>query len=62
MQAVSSYAKDEYGISAATVEAMVNYGYVLLAIAGADEEVSEKEMEWLINHQSKFGAPEEVLA
>lgn len=62
MQTVSSFAKDEYGINAASVEAMTNYGYVLLAIAGADEEVSEKEMEWLINHQRKFGAPEEVLA
>ncbi|NEP02706.1 MAG: hypothetical protein F6K58_29465 [Symploca sp. SIO2E9] len=61
MEAVSSFAKDEYGISAATVEAMINYGYVLLAIAGADQEVSEKEMEWLINHQTKFGAPENVI-
>ncbi len=25
---------------------MTNYGYVLLAITGADEEVSEKEMEY----------------
>lgn len=62
MVKVSSYAKDEYGISAATVEAMTNYGYVLLAIAGADDEVSEQEMEWLVKHQSKFGAPDEVLA
>ncbi len=32
MVAVSSFAKDEYGISAASVEAMTNYGYVLLAM------------------------------
>ena len=62
MVTVSSFAKDEYGISAAPMEAMINYGYVLLVIAGADEEVSEKEMDWLINHQTKFGAPEEVIA
>ncbi|NEO29459.1 MAG: hypothetical protein F6K36_03190 [Symploca sp. SIO3C6] len=61
MVTVSSFAKDEYGISAATIEAMINYGYALLAIAGADQEVSEKEMEWLINHQTKFGAPQEVV-
>ncbi|NES21277.1 MAG: hypothetical protein F6K41_20680 [Symploca sp. SIO3E6] len=62
MLTVSSFAKDEYGISAAPVEAMLNYGYSLLVIAGGDGEVSEKEMEWLINHQTKFGAPEEVVA
>ncbi|NES80231.1 MAG: hypothetical protein F6K10_01340 [Moorea sp. SIO2B7] len=61
MQAVSSFAKDEYGISAAPVEAMINYGYVLLSIAGADGEVSQEEMEWLINHQKKFGASEKII-
>ena len=61
MITVSSYAKDNYGISAASVESMTNYGYVLLAIAGADGEVSEQELEWLIKHQSQFGAPEEVI-
>ena len=40
---------------------MTNYGYVLLAISGADGEVSEQELEWLIKHQSQFGAPEEVI-
>ncbi len=62
MTTVSSFAKDEYGISAAPAETMLNYGYSLLAIAGGDEEVSEQEMEWLINHQTKFGVPEEVIA
>lgn len=61
MIAVSSFAKDNYGISAASVESMTNYGYVLLAIAGADGEVSPQELEWLIKHQSQFGAPEEVI-
>lgn len=50
MIAVSSFAKDNYGISAASVESMTNYGYVLLAIAGADGEVSPQELEWLIKH------------
>ncbi len=61
MQTLSSFAKDEYGLSAATPQAMINYGYALLAIAGGDGEVSEAEMEWLINHQAKFGAPEDVV-
>lgn len=59
---VSSFAKDEYGINAAPIEAMINYGYVLLTIAGADGEVSKEEMEWLVNHQKKFGASEEIIA
>ncbi len=61
MQTVSSFAKDEYGISGASLQAIVNFGYALLAIAGGDGEVSDAEMQWLINHQTKFGAPEEVL-
>ncbi len=61
MIAVSSFAQDKYGISAASVESMKNYGYVLLAIAGADGDVSEPELQWLIKHQSQFGAPEEVI-
>ena len=61
MQTVSSFAQDEYGISAASIESMTNYGYILLTIAGADGEVSEQELQWLIKHQSKFGAPEEVI-
>lgn len=61
MQTLSSFAKDEYGLSSASLQAMVNYGYALLAIAGGDGEVSDAEMEWLINHQNQFGAPEEVV-
>ncbi|NEP36880.1 MULTISPECIES: hypothetical protein [unclassified Moorena] len=61
MQTLSSFAKDEYGLSSASFQAMVNYGYALLAIAGGDGEVSDPEMEWLINHQTRFGAPEEVV-
>lgn len=59
---VSDYARSEYGISAATATAMLHYGYVLLAIAGTDGEVSPSEMDWLLRHQRRFGAPEHVLA
>lgn len=31
---VSDFARTEYGLSAATATAMLNYGYALLAIAG----------------------------
>lgn len=39
----------------------VDNKYALLAIAGADEEVSEAELNWLLNHQRIVGAPEEVI-
>lgn len=59
---VSSFGSSQYGISAASRRAMINYGKVLLAIAGADGAVSAKEYEWLVEHQRKFGAPEDVIA
>ena len=57
----SEYLKRTQGLSSAPFEAYLNYGYALLAIAGADGEVSELEMNWLINHQRMVGAPEEAL-
>ena len=33
----------------------------MLAIAGADGEVSEGELNWLVNHQRLAGDPEEVI-
>ncbi|WP_194904428.1 hypothetical protein [Catenulispora rubra] len=59
---VSEHAKSQYGISAATATAMRNYGYALLAIAGADGKVSPAELRWLVDHQRTFGVPEEILA
>lgn len=59
---VSDFARTEYGLSAATTTAMLHYGHALMAIAGADGKVSPKEMSWLVNHQRKFGAPEDLLA
>ncbi|MEQ9671650.1 TerB family tellurite resistance protein [Coleofasciculus sp. G2-EDA-02] len=57
----SQYMKKNLGISEAPYEAYLNYGYVLLAIAGADGEVSTGEMNWLLNHQRMVGAPEELM-
>jgi uncharacterized tellurite resistance protein B-like protein len=57
----SQFMKQNLGISAAPLEAYLNYGYALLAIAGADGEVSEREFEWLVNHQRTVGAPDEVI-
>ena len=57
----SEFMKKNLGISEAPVEAYLNYGYALLAIAGADGEVSEGEINWLLNHQRLVGAPEEVI-
>lgn len=57
----SEFLKTNLGISNAPYEAVLNYGYALLTIAGADEEVSEAELNWLIDHQCKVGAPEEII-
>ncbi|NEU74969.1 hypothetical protein PI95_021025 [Hassallia byssoidea VB512170] len=57
----SEFMRKNLGISSAPLEAYLNYGYALLAIAGADGEVSEAELNWLLNHQRLVGAPEEVI-
>lgn len=57
----SQYMKKTLGISEVPYEAYLNYGYALLAIAGADGEVSPAEMNWLLNHQRMVGAPEELM-
>jgi len=57
----SEFLKKNLGISEIPLEAYLNYGYALLAIAGADGEVSEAELNWLLNHQRMAGAPEEVI-
>ncbi|MDF5731125.1 MAG: hypothetical protein PUP92_24775 [Rhizonema sp. PD38] len=57
----SDFLKKSLGVSSAPYEAVLNYGYALLAIAGADGDVSETELKWLINHQRMVGAPEEII-
>lgn len=57
----SEFLKKNLGISQAPFEAVLNYGYALLTIAGADGDVSEAELNWLINHQRTVGAPEEAI-
>lgn len=57
----SELMKKNLGISEVPVEAYLNYGQALLAIAGADGEVLEAEINWLLNHQRLVGAPEEVI-
>jgi len=57
----SDFLKKNLGISQAPFEAVLNYGYALLAITGADGEVSEAELNWLLNHQRMVGAPEEAI-
>jgi len=39
-----------YGFQTASREALENYGYALLAIAGADREVSDIEIDWLFTY------------
>jgi uncharacterized tellurite resistance protein B-like protein len=61
MMPMSELCQDLYGLSAAPQEAFLNYGKALLVIAGADGEVSEAEFAWLVDHQRRMGAPEEVI-
>ena len=61
MIACPEYVKRSLAIYEAPFEAYLNYGYALLAIVGADGEVSEPERNWLINHQQMVGAPSEVI-
>jgi hypothetical protein len=58
---VSDFARTEYGLSAATQNAMLHYGHALMAIAATGGKVSPKEMQWLVSHQRKFGAPDEII-
>ncbi len=62
MLPVSVFGREAYGISGAPRQAMINYGKALLVIAGADGAVSKPEYDWLIAHQRKFGATDEVIA
>jgi len=50
-----------YGLSYAEEIATLKYGYAMLTIAGADGEVSQAEMNWLINHQRSINVPEEII-
>jgi hypothetical protein len=61
MLEVSDFSRAEYGISAATATAMLHYGFALLAIAGGDDDVTPAQRDWLIRHQRRFGAPDEIL-
>jgi hypothetical protein len=58
---VSDFARTEYGLSAATQNAMLHYGQALMTIAAGGGKVSPKEMQWLVSHQRKFGAPDEII-
>ncbi|GAA2510968.1 hypothetical protein GCM10023100_03760 [Actinocorallia cavernae] len=61
MVPMSDLCQDLYGLSAAPPEAFLDYGKALLVIAGADGEVGEAELAWLVDHQRRMGAPEEVI-
>ena len=51
-----------YGISMVPKHHWKDYGYALLAIAGADGEVSDPEMDWLLEDLAKaVGVPQEVV-
>lgn len=58
----SPIAKSIYGYTSASLDSWCNYGYALLIIAGADGEVSDQEINWLLNvHEKMLEAPGEVI-
>lgn len=50
-----------FNLASTTVDAWIAYNQALLTIAGADGEVSEPEMAWLIDTNRRHGAPQVVL-
>ncbi|MFD5554689.1 TerB family tellurite resistance protein [Streptomyces sp. NPDC127068] len=59
--AMSDFSIHEYGIREVSPESVLNYGLALLTIAAADGEVATAELQWLLDHQRRFGAPAEIL-
>jgi len=58
----SPLARSIYGYTSASFESWCNYGYALLIVAGADGQVADQEMEWLLNvHEKILEAPGEVV-
>ncbi|MEM8894270.1 MAG: TerB family tellurite resistance protein [Bacteroidota bacterium] len=52
-----------YGISMVPKHHWESYGYALLAIAGADGDVSDPEMDWLLKDLAEgVSVPDEVVA
>ncbi|MEQ9297653.1 MAG: hypothetical protein RIF33_03775 [Cyclobacteriaceae bacterium] len=52
-----------YGITMVPKQHWKDYGYALLAIAGADGDVSDPEMDWLLQDMAgAVGVPEDVVA
>ncbi len=60
---ISNSAKRQYHIEG-TIDSQdwINHCGALLTIAGADGEVSDEEMKWLIDEQISYGATDEVIA
>lgn len=61
---MSKYAQRKYGVSPNTVvdlEVGVNCGCALLAIAGADGELAEEELQWYIDEQEMMAVDSEEV-
>ncbi len=58
---LTDFGKDIYGAEEATVDSWHAYGYALMAIAGADEDLSDRELGWMMRHFRKAGTPDDVL-
>ncbi len=60
---LSPVAQAFYGFTSVSEEAITNYGYALLAIAGGDQEISEAERQWFETYFVELlFIPEEIAA
>ena len=59
----STYSKIKYNIdSLVDFDSGIHYSHILLAIAGADGELAEAELNWYINELELLGCTEEYIS
>ncbi len=59
---LTSYAKKKYNVSApVSVDVAKNYLRAVVAIASADGELAQKELDWFVEEQNLLGVPSELI-
>ncbi|MGD1912019.1 MAG: hypothetical protein ACFB2X_14535 [Rivularia sp. (in: cyanobacteria)] len=58
----TSYAKKRYNVTApVSVDVAKNYVRAIVAIASADGELAQKELDWFVEEQQMLGAPSDFI-
>ena len=59
---VTPYAKKKYNVTAPIdVDVARNYLRAIVAIAGADGELAQKELDWFVEEQNLVGVPSDLI-